>query len=152
MFIATFVVFIVGHRRLVKVPATGSPIVEASRTITIAVKERGFANATPSALAASHRREKYKFARQEGYTDLYVAGIKSAVGACKYFVLFPFYFLVWVQSYSNLVAQAGSMDNGATPNDLMQSLQIIFMLAFIPMLDRRLHRPPHRYTRADGKL
>jgi hypothetical protein len=30
------------------------------------------------------------------------------------------------------------MDLGATPNDLMQNLSTVFMLAFIPLLDRKL--------------
>ena len=141
VFIVTFIVFIAGHQKLIKVPASGSPILEASHTIAIAVKERGFNKATRTALTANGRLEKYKFAMTERYTDSYVAGIWSAVKACKYFVLFPFYFVVWVQSYSNLVAQAASMDNGSTPNDLMQSIQMIFMLAFIPMLDRESLSP-----------
>ena len=135
VFLITLAIFIAGSGKLVKVPASGSPILDASKTVSIAIRERGFAKATPSALQASGRLEKYSFAQNEQYTDSYVEDIKKAVKACKFFILFPFYFLVWIQSYSNLIAQAGSMDNGRTPNDLMQSLQTIFMLSFIPILD-----------------
>ena len=60
----------------------------------------------------------------------------------QYFVLFPFFFVTWTQIFTNLVAQAGSMKLGGTPNDLLQNLQTIFMLAFIPILDRESYTIP----------
>ncbi|KAH7024402.1 POT family-domain-containing protein [Microdochium trichocladiopsis] len=136
VFLMTFGVFMFFSRRLTTAPAQGSAIIDAFKTTAIAIRERGFENAKPSALAARRRLEKYAFARaNDRYTDSYVSEIRSGIGACKYFVLFPVYFVVWIQAFSNLVAQAGSMKLGGTPNDLMQSLETIFMLAFIPLLD-----------------
>lgn len=34
------------------------------------------------------------------------------------------------------------MDLGSTPNDLMQNLSTVFMLAFIPLLDRKFECEP----------
>jgi POT family proton-dependent oligopeptide transporter len=56
----------------------------------------------------------------------------------QYFLLFPFFTICWTQIFNNLISQAGAMDLGATPNDLMQNLSTVFMLAFIPLLDREL--------------
>ena len=44
--------------------------------------------------------------------------------------------------FNNLISQAGAMDLGETPNDLMQNLSTVFMLAFIPLLDRKLLLEP----------
>jgi POT family proton-dependent oligopeptide transporter len=54
----------------------------------------------------------------------------------QYFLLLPFFFVCYTQIFTNLVAQAGTMQLGSTRNDLMQSLEIIFMLTLIPVLDR----------------
>lgn len=135
VFLVTFVVFLLFRNRIVHVPPSGSPIVDAWHAVRIAIREKGFANASPSALTANGRIERYKFATNERYTDRYVADIKSGVSACKYFILFPFFFVAWIQSFSNLISQAGSMDIGATPNDLMVVMSTIFMLGLIPLLD-----------------
>jgi POT family proton-dependent oligopeptide transporter len=59
----------------------------------------------------------------------------------QYFLLFPFFTVCWTQIFNNLISQAGQMDLGSTPNDLMQNLSTVFMLAFIPLLDRKSFHP-----------
>jgi POT family proton-dependent oligopeptide transporter len=137
VFALVLIFFLVFSKHLVKVPPMGSPIVDATRTLMIVVKEKSFAAAAPTALRAKGRLEKYKFATDERYTDSYVADIYSGVMACKYFVLLPFYWLSWIQIYGNMVAQAGMMKVDNTPNDLMLTLPTIFMLAFIPLFDNK---------------
>jgi hypothetical protein len=152
MFVSVFAVvlifFLVFSKHLVKVPPMGSPIVDATRTLMIVVKEKSFAAASPTVLRANGRLEKYKFATDERYTDSYVADIYSGVMACKYFILLPFYWLSWIQIYGNMVAQAGMMKVGNTPNDLMLTLPTIFMLAFIPLFDSKC--TPQIYRNARG--
>jgi POT family proton-dependent oligopeptide transporter len=135
VFIVVLAFFLIFSKHLVKVPPMGSPIVDATRTLMIVFREKSFAAASPTTLRAKGRLEKYKFATSERYTDSYVADIRSGMMACKYFVLLPFFWLVWIQIYGNMVAQAGMMDVGNTPNDLMLTLPTIFMLAFIPLFD-----------------
>ncbi|KXJ87923.1 POT family protein [Microdochium bolleyi] len=136
VFLMSLGFFLAFSKKMTTSPPQGSAVVDAVRTTAIAIRERGFDNAKPSALTARGRLGEHTFARSnERYTDTYVSDIRSGVGACKYFVLFPMYFVVWIQGFSNLVAQAGSMRLDGTPNDLMQSLETIFMLAFIPLLD-----------------
>jgi hypothetical protein len=48
-------------------------------------------------------------------------------------VLFPFFTLCWTQIFNNLIAQAGAMDLGSTPNDLLQNLSTVFSLTIIPL-------------------
>jgi POT family proton-dependent oligopeptide transporter len=147
VFALVLVIFLVFSKRLVKVPPMGSPIVDATRTLMIVIKEKSFTAASPTTLRAKGRLGKYKFATDERYTDSYVADIRSGVMACKYFVLLPFYWLVWIQIYGNMVAQAGTMKVGNTPNDLMLTLPTIFMLAFIPLFDSKCSRKMYRYVR-----
>lgn len=51
------------------------------------------------------------------------------------FVFFPFYFICWVQTWNNLISQAGQMALHGTPNDLLQNLDPIALCIFIPLLD-----------------
>jgi POT family proton-dependent oligopeptide transporter len=51
------------------------------------------------------------------------------------FVFFPFYFVCWIQIWNNLISQAGQMDLQGTPNDLLQNLDPIALIIFIPLLD-----------------
>lgn len=62
------------------------------------------------------------------------------------FVFFPFYFICWIQIWNNLISQAGQMALHGTPNDLLQNLDPIALIIFIPLLDlgvypllRKLH-------------
>lgn len=51
------------------------------------------------------------------------------------FVFFPFYFICWIQIWNNLISQAGQMALHGTPNDLLQNLDPIALIIFIPLLD-----------------
>jgi dipeptide/tripeptide permease len=53
------------------------------------------------------------------------------------FLFFPFYFVCWIQIWNNLISQAGEMALHGTPNDLLQNLDPIALIVFIPLLDRK---------------
>lgn len=55
------------------------------------------------------------------------------------FLFFPFYFVCWIQIWNNLISQAGQMALHGTPNDLLQNLDPIALIIFIPMLDLGLY-------------
>jgi POT family proton-dependent oligopeptide transporter len=76
-------VFLSGHKKYVKVPPQSSAIVDAVKTTTIAVREKGFQNAKPSALAESNKGDRYKLSREERYTDTYVEDVRRGVKSCK---------------------------------------------------------------------
>ncbi|KAK5729879.1 hypothetical protein LTR17_011518 [Elasticomyces elasticus] len=135
VFLIVLTIFVSFSKNIVKVPARGSALVDAYKMLTIAAKEGSMDKAKPSSLDARNRIDRYAFARLPEYTDSYVGQIKSGLQACKYFILFPFYFLCWTQIFNNLVSQAGDMKLGGTPNDMMSNLETIFMLSFIPILD-----------------
>lgn len=149
-------VFLSGHKRYVKVPPQSSAIVDAIKTVTIACREKSFQNAKPSVLAQGHNDGRYKFAREARYTDTYVEDVRRGVKSCKVsyyvdqcirestlmrndqiFLFFPFYFICWIQIWNNLISQAGEMALHGTPNDLLQNLDPIALIIFIPFLDRK---------------
>ncbi|GJN71027.1 hypothetical protein PLIIFM63780_002382 [Purpureocillium lilacinum] len=128
-------VFVWGRKKYVRVPPMGSAILDACRTVSIAIKEKGFYNARPSVLLERGHADKYPLARQERYTDAYVGDVQRGLKSCKMFLFFPFYFICWNQMWNNLISQAGQMALHGTPNDLLQNLDPIALCIFIPFLD-----------------
>ncbi|KAG9503325.1 hypothetical protein J7337_006170 [Fusarium musae] len=128
-------VFISGRNKYIRVPPVGSAILDACRTTSIAIKEKGFDNARPSVLRATGHSDKYPLASQERYTDEYVGDVQRGLKSCKMFLFFPFYFICWNQMWNNLISQAGTMALHGTPNDLLQNLDPIALCFFIPFLD-----------------
>lgn len=76
-------VFISGRNKYIRVPPVGSAILDACRTTSIAIKEKGFPNARPSVLRASGHNDKYPLASQERYTDEYVGDVQRGLKSCK---------------------------------------------------------------------
>ncbi|KAH8901114.1 POT family protein [Thozetella sp. PMI_491] len=135
LYLTALTIVVVLNKKIHRVAPKGSPIVEASKTAWVGLREGGLDKATPSSLQARDRLRIHTVTANEWYTDEYVGQVKEGLVACKYFLLLPFFFVCYTQIFTNLVAQAGTMRLGGTPNDLMQSLEIIFMLTFIPILD-----------------
>lgn len=76
-------VFLFGRNKYIKVPPVGSAILDAFRTISVAIKERGFINARPSMLREHGHVDKYPIASQARYTDKYVNDVQSGLNSCK---------------------------------------------------------------------
>ncbi|TQN64063.1 putative peptide transporter ptr2, partial [Colletotrichum shisoi] len=128
-------VFLSGQKKYVKVPPEGSAIVDALRVARIAAREKGFENATPSALREAGRDGGYAVVGEAWYTDGYVVDVMRGLKNCKMCLFFPLYFVCWIQIWNNLISQAGEMALHGTPNDLLQNLDPIALCIFIPFLD-----------------
>ncbi|KAL5338359.1 POT family-domain-containing protein [Aspergillus crustosus] len=123
------------NKLFLKTQPQGSPILDAARTVHIAITERSFEKAKPSVLREQGRLDRYAFATRPDYTDYSVDKVRSGITACKLFLLFPLYFVCWTQIWNNLISQAGDMALHGTPNDLLQNLNPIALIIFIPLLD-----------------
>ncbi|KAE8836381.1 hypothetical protein HRS9139_04479 [Pyrenophora teres f. teres] len=128
-------VFILSNRLFTKTPPHGSAVIDAVRIVVIAIKEGGFEKAKPSALEAQGTLSRHRFAQSPNYTDKSVKEVQSGITACKFFLFLPLYFVCWIQIWNNLISQAGDMALHGTPNDLLQNLDPIALIIFIPLLD-----------------
>jgi POT family proton-dependent oligopeptide transporter len=82
MVVISIIIFF--NQKIVKIPAASeSPLKNAWATLMISLKQGGLEKAKPSYLVEHNRLEKYKFARTEKYTDLYVEEVKKGLKACK---------------------------------------------------------------------
>ncbi|KAL4948843.1 POT family-domain-containing protein [Aspergillus filifer] len=140
------VLFISSNKLFRKTQPRGSPILDAARTVHIAIMERGFEKAKPSSLQEREKLDSYAFASRPDYTDYSVQKVKTGVTACKLFLLFPLYFICWTQIWNNVISQAGTMALHGTPNDLLQNLDPIALIIFIPLLDFVVYPLLRRYN------
>lgn len=77
------IVFLGSSQLFLKTRPHGSPIVDAARTVSIAISEQGFENAKPSLLQEHGRLERYPFATRADYTDYSVEKVRTGITACK---------------------------------------------------------------------
>ncbi|KAL2850282.1 POT family-domain-containing protein [Aspergillus pseudoustus] len=138
--------FLCSNKLFRKTQPQGSPIVDAARTVHIAIAERSFQKAKPSALRENGKIDRYPFANKSDYTDYSVEKVRTGITACKLFLLFPFYFICWTQIWNNVISQAGQMALHGTPNDLLQNLDPIALIIFIPLLDFVVYPLLRRYN------
>ncbi|KAI9029424.1 MFS peptide transporter [Hyaloraphidium curvatum] len=66
----------------------------------------------------------------------FVRDVGRALSACKVFVFFPVYWVVYSQITNNLVSQAATMDTGGVPNDVIVNLDPLFVICAIPIFDK----------------
>jgi hypothetical protein len=84
-FLITTAVFLSGHRKYVKMPPTGSAILDAMRVTGMAIREKGFDKVAPAQLALAGKLDKYSFTSKPQYNEEYVGEVKRGVQACKVF-------------------------------------------------------------------
>lgn len=66
-----------------------------------------------------------------GYEDVWIDELRRGVKACAVFLLFPLYWLCYNQIVNNLIVQAGQMDIGSTPSEIVSVLDPIFVIIFV---------------------
>ncbi|CAN3482028.1 peptide transporter Ptr2p [Diutina catenulata] len=80
------------------------------------------------------------------WDDHFVEEMKRAVYACKVFVYFPIYWVVYGQMINNFVSMAGTMDTHAIPNDIMQAVNSFAIILFIPIIEKFIYPFIRRFT------
>ncbi|KAI0024491.1 peptide transporter PTR2 [Xylariomycetidae sp. FL0641] len=73
------------------------------------------------------------------YDDAWVDEVRRGLKACKVFLFLPLYWLAYNQMTGNLTSQAASMQLHGVPNDIIQNLNPISLIIFIPIMDHGLY-------------
>ncbi|EGW30914.1 uncharacterized protein SPAPADRAFT_72814 [Spathaspora passalidarum NRRL Y-27907] len=80
------------------------------------------------------------------WTDHFVEEVKRSLYACKVFVFYPVYWLVYGQMVNNFISQAGQMELHGLPNDFLQAINSITIIVFIPICERWIYPLIRRFT------
>ncbi|KAI9820420.1 MAG: peptide transporter ptr2 [Thelocarpon impressellum] len=131
MFFVGFGVLVAGRKKYVVRPPKGSVIIHAFRAMWI-----GATNKFNMDAAKPSYQEEYGRKSATPWNDLFVEEIKRALVACKVFVFFPIYWVVYSQMLNNFISQAGTMELHGIPNDIMQNIDPLTIVIFIPIIDR----------------
>ncbi|KAJ5499969.1 Major facilitator superfamily domain general substrate transporter [Penicillium expansum] len=69
------------------------------------------------------------------FDDAWVDEVRRGFAACAVFCYFPVYWLAYNQLTNNLTAQAGTMTLKGVPNDVVNNLDPLALLIFVPLCD-----------------
>ena len=134
MFCVGFAVLVAGKKNYVIRPPRGSVIMHAFKALWIGVRHsKGLDGAKPSL------RRSLRHPNELPWDDQFIDELKRALVACRVFLAFPIFWLVFQQMQNNFISQAGTMDLHGIPNDIMQNIDAITIVIFIPIFDRFLY-------------
>lgn len=144
MFFGAIAVLVFGRKKYVRTPPAGSILLRAFRAVWQAFsmrKRNGKDSSCESILdyakpsyVAAHTGEKTQL-----WTDSFVEELKSGLKACKVFLFFPIYWLCYNQIVGNLISQAAQMNTGGLPNDIVNNIDPITLIIFIPIFDMLIY-------------
>jgi POT family proton-dependent oligopeptide transporter len=134
MFCAGFSVLVAGKKKYVIRPPRGSVIIHTFKALWIGIRHKqGLDGAKPSL------RRTIRYPNELPWDDQFIDELKRALVACKVFAAFPIFWLVFQQMLNNFVSQAGTMELHGIPNDIMQNIDALTIIIFIPICDQILY-------------
>jgi len=120
VFTGSIIVLIIGRKRYIIGPPTGSLLLRAGRVLIKAIRMRSklgkqsnrshfldYAKEIPSATNQDEQETKVELNENQFIDDL-----KKAVRACRVFPFYPFYWICYNQLGNNLISQAAQMNGG----------------------------------------
>lgn len=125
-----------GKNAYVKVPVGDKVIARTFRCAFVALTKLNFDAARPSV----HPERNFP------WDDLFVSEVQRAFYACKVFFFYPVYWLTYGQMSNNFVSMAGDMDTHKLPNDVLQAINPITIIIFIPICERFVYPFIRRFT------
>jgi len=149
LFVLVPLVMIVGRKNYITTPPRGSVLLDCIRVIKLATKGKMSINPvrTYRNLKApdfwnnamhSHYTDENR-PRKILWDDEFVYEVSRTVKACLVFLWFPIFWLCYSQIDGNLSTVAAGMKLGGTPNDLIQNLNPITIIIFIPIFDKFIY-------------
>ncbi|EEP75988.1 peptide transporter PTR2-A [Uncinocarpus reesii 1704] len=135
LFLVSFAVIIIGRKYYVVRPPRGSVVPQAVKVIWVGIKNKGNLDAAKPSYQIAHGNGSVGIT----WDDRFVEEMKRTLVACKLFVYYPIYWVCYQQMLNNFISQAGTMELHGIPNDLMQNIDPITIIIFIPICDRLLY-------------
>ncbi|KAF9901478.1 peptide transporter ptr2 [Lobosporangium transversale] len=137
MFNGAVIALWVGRKKVVKTPPRGSVLLEAFRAFGIALKHgRNLDAARPSVIQA---RDPNADMKAITWNDIFVDELRLTLKACSVFCFFPLYWVIYNQITTNLISQAGTMLLYGIPNDVVNNIDPIVLIIFIPIFDKLIY-------------
>ncbi|KAJ1833374.1 peptide transporter ptr2 [Coemansia sp. RSA 2706] len=146
MCVVCLVVFWLGKKKYVLVKPNGSIVLKTYRVVRAGIRNHRRAKADNALVMNEDGKPAgwIEYAKpsvaQDGasfdWTDTFVDELRTAVRSCKVFLLMPFFWLAYSQITNNLISQAGQMNTGSVPNDIMQNIDPLCIIILVPIFDK----------------
>ncbi|KAI5449286.1 hypothetical protein NCC49_005148 [Naganishia albida] len=140
VFLICPLVLILGRKRYVLTPPSGSVYPVAAKALREV--SRGTLSLHPKRFFGNRNWDAIKPSQIEGekptwmrWDDAWVDELKRAISACKVFTFYPIYWLAYNQMTGNLTSQAATMELNGVPNDIINNINPISLVIFIPIFD-----------------
>jgi len=149
VFLLCPIVLFIGRNRYRRSPPQGSVLAKSIRLWRYAARGRWSPNpitlyknlkaddfwesAKPSNIPDSQRPKWMTF------DDKWVEEVRRGLKACTVFTWYPLYWLAYNQIINNLTSQAATMVTNGIPNDVINNLDPLALLIFIPIFDLFLY-------------
>ncbi|KAL8712635.1 MAG: hypothetical protein Q9220_003166 [cf. Caloplaca sp. 1 TL-2023] len=136
------------RNRYAKRPPTGSVLAKALKLWGFAMRGRWSLNPirTVQNMRSDDFWESAKPSRQGSnkpewmtFDDIWVDEVRRGLKACTVFLWIPIYWLAYNQMLNNLISQAATMELHGAPNDLINNIDPIALVIFIPIVDIYLY-------------
>lgn len=134
VFIPGILIVLFGKKAYVINPPRGSIFIEVFKIIRLSFKH-GLEGCKPSILAKNNP----ELATRVTWDDIFIDELRRTFKACKVFCWYPIYWLCYSQMSSNMVSMTATMQTGSVPNDIMQNLNPLTLVIFIPIMDRIIY-------------
>ncbi|KAK6460692.1 POT family-domain-containing protein [Scheffersomyces coipomensis] len=136
-FFVALLALILGKNQYVKVPVGDKIVNKTFRCVYIAMRNKFNLDAAKPSLHPEHNYP---------WSDKFVEEVRRALYACKVFVFYPFYWVCYGQMINNFVSQAGQMELHGLPNDILQAINSLSIIIFIPICERLLYPFIRKFT------
>lgn len=92
-----------------------------------------------TALAIGSKNGFKMDAARERFGNQFIDEMQRALVACRVFVFYPVFWLLYGQMNTSFVSMAGTMELHGLPNDLLFNLNPIAIIIFIPIIEKGLY-------------
>jgi POT family proton-dependent oligopeptide transporter len=140
VFLICPIILLLGKKRYVLIPPSGSVYPLAFKVIKAVNK--GTWSLNPKKLFGPRNWDNAKPSQVVGarpswmrFDDAWVDEVKRAISACKVFLFYPVYWIAYNQMTGNLTSQAATMQLNGVPNDIINNINPISLIIFIPIFD-----------------
>ncbi|TIB12548.1 hypothetical protein E3P89_01602 [Wallemia ichthyophaga] len=116
------------YTRLKHLPPRGSVLIETVKVCKAAWSKRSWSAAKPDAY-------EQQYDSKPTWDGAFVDEVQRGLRASRIFIFYPVYWVCYNNNTNNLVSMAGSLRSDGTPNDLIQNINPISLIIFIPLLD-----------------
>ena len=121
IFFVGLAVLVAGKKRYVMRPPKGSVIPNALKVCWIGLTKKNLDAAKPEYLEESTGRQ----GGSVPWDGLFVEEVRRALVACKVFLFYPIYWVVYGQMINNFISQAGQMQLHGVPNDIVSMVTLL---------------------------